>query len=86
MPRFYFDIREGQSFTEDYEGLDYPDVDRAEREACITAAEIGRDALPKGHVRDIVVEVRNEHRQRVVTVRLRADVDRVTPEPAPRAS
>lgn len=81
MPRFYFDVREGLAFTQDEEGLEYPNIARAEREACITAAEIGRDALPKGHVRDVTVEVKNEDRQRIVTVRLRMDVDRVTPEP-----
>jgi cyanate lyase len=86
MPRFYFDVREGLAFTKDTKGIVYKDVAQAEREACITAAEIGRDALPKGNVRDVIVEVSNQHRQRIITVRLRMDVDRVTPEPSAPAA
>ena len=57
-------------------------VEWAEREACMTAAEIARDLLPKGEARDVTVEVKNEHRQRLVTIRLRMEVARVTPEPS----
>jgi hypothetical protein len=67
MPRFYFDVREGRTFTKDSKGIVYKDVAQAEREACITAAEIGRDALPKGHVRDVTVEVSDQHRQRIIS-------------------
>ena len=48
MPRFYFDVREGTSFTPDEEGLEFGNLDAAEREAATTAAEIRRDSLPKG--------------------------------------
>ena len=41
MPRFYFDTREGGHFFQDEEGLDFPTLDAAEREAAETAAEIG---------------------------------------------
>lgn len=65
---FYLDIREGTSFTPDGEGLEFDSLAVAEREAAIAAAEIGRDRLPKGDSREVTVEVRNEHGERVLTV------------------
>jgi hypothetical protein len=86
MPLFYFDTREGSRFTPDEEGLEFPDLDAAEREAAereaaTAAAEMGRDLLPRGDARDITVEVRNEHGQRVLTVRITMQIDRVAPPP-----
>ena len=83
MPRFYFDVREGVRFVPDEEGLEFPDVDAAEREAAEAAAEIGRSLLPVGMTRSVTVEVRNEHGQRVVTATVTLAVDRVYPEPTP---
>ncbi len=81
MPRFYFDVREGSRFIPDEEGINLPDLDAAAKEAAITAAEMGRDRLPRGDARDISVEVRNEHRQRVLTVRVTMEIIRVAPPP-----
>ena len=46
MPRF-FDVREGTRFAPDDEGLEFPDLDAAEREAAEAAAAIDRDRLTK---------------------------------------
>ena len=81
MPLFYFDTREGANFIPDDEGLEFADLDAAEREAATAAAEMGRDRLPSGDTRDVTVEVRNEHRQRVLTVRVSIEIDRVAPPP-----
>ncbi len=70
MPRFYFDVREGASFIPDEDGLEFASLDAAEHEAACTAAEIGRDRLPTGDAREVTVEVRNEHRQRVLTIKV----------------
>ena len=86
MPRFYFDLREGSLFLPDDEGLEFPGLDEAEREAAEAAAEIGRDRLPKGDARDITIEVRNEHRQRVLTVTVSMQVERVVPSPVAPAA
>ncbi|HEY8566293.1 MAG TPA: hypothetical protein VIL65_12390 [Beijerinckiaceae bacterium] len=83
MPLFYFDVREGVRFVCDEDGLEFPDLDAAEREAAEAAAAIGRDLLPKGTARSITVEVRNQHGQRVVTATVTLAVDRVDPEPVP---
>lgn len=47
MPRFYFDVREGASFTPDNGGLEFDSLDGAERAAAELAADLGRDRLPK---------------------------------------
>jgi hypothetical protein len=82
MPRFYFDVREGVRFTPDDEGIEFPNIDAAEREAAEAAAAIGRDLLPKGFARSVTVEVRNEHSQRVATATVTLALDRVDPEPS----
>ena len=81
MPRFYFDVREGAKFTPDNGGLEFDSLDGAERAAAELAAEIGRDRLPKGEARAVTVELRNEDRQRVLTVRVLMEIDRVEPPP-----
>jgi hypothetical protein len=83
MPRFYFDVREGAIFIPDEEGLEFASLDAAEHEAACTAAEIGRDRLPTGDAREVTVEVRHEHRQRVLTIKVSMEVDRVEPSPQP---
>ena len=77
MPRYYFDVREGARFVPDDEGLDFDDLDAAEREA----AAIGRDQFAKGDARDITIEVRDEHGQRVRTATVSMRIDRVEPPP-----
>jgi hypothetical protein len=79
MPRFYFDVREGGRFAPDEEGADFDSLDAAEHEAVCAAAEIGRDRLPKGDSREVTIEVRNEHRQRVLTITVSMQIERVEP-------
>jgi uncharacterized protein DUF6894 len=86
VPRFYFDVREGARFVPDDEGLEFQDLDAAEREAAETAAQIGRDKLPKGGNRNVTIEVRNEHGQRVLTVVVSMHIDRVAPPPTAPAT
>jgi hypothetical protein len=85
MPRFYFDVREGTRFFSDHEGVECHDLDAAERLAAESAAEIGRDVLPNPEFRDVTIELRNEHKQRVLTVTVTMHVERVSPELAPPA-
>ena len=83
MLRFYFDVRKGAKFTPDHGGLEFASLDAAERAAAELEAEIGRDRLPKGEARAVTVELRNEHRQRVLTVRVSMEIDRVEPPSKP---
>jgi hypothetical protein len=84
MPRFYFDVREGARFAPDDEGLEFASLEAAEHEAACAAADIGRDRLPKGDAREVTVEVKNEHHQRVLTITVSMEIDRVDPAPEPR--
>ena len=83
MPRFYFDVREGARFSPDSVGLEFDSLDTAEQEAARVAAEISRDQLPKGNAREVTIEVKNEHGQRVLTVTMALMVYRVSPSPEP---
>ena len=83
MPRFYFDVRDGGRFLPDEEGSEFDSLDAAEYEAACAAVEFGRDQLPKGGARDVTVEVRNEHGQRVLTATVSMEIHRVDPSPAP---
>ena len=85
VPRFHFNVREGTRFTEDEEGLEFPDLDTAEREAAEAAAEVARDRLPRSDARDVTVEVLNEDHQRLITVTITMEIHRVSPSPQPRA-
>ena len=76
MPRFYFDIRESSKFTSDADGIECEDIEAAEREATLSAAEIGRELLRHTGDYDVRIEVRNEHSQRVLTVTVSIRVDR----------
>jgi hypothetical protein len=60
VPRFYFDVREGNSLTRDEVGLEFDTIDAAEVAAAAAAAEIGRDRLPAGDAREVTVEVKDE--------------------------
>jgi hypothetical protein len=42
VPRFYFDVREGDSSTRDTDGREFISLNAAEYEAARAAAEIGR--------------------------------------------
>jgi hypothetical protein len=79
MPHFYFDVRDGGSFTSDDEGREFDSLDAAELAAAEAAAEIGRDRLPMSDVRKVTVEMRDEHRQLVGTVMLLIEVHRIDP-------
>lgn len=81
MPRFYFDVREGSRFVTDDDGLEFPDLNAAEQEAAEAAAELGRDRLPQSDAREVTIEVRNEHSQRVLTVKSSLEINRVQPAP-----
>jgi hypothetical protein len=85
VPHFYFDVREGARFVPDEIGLEFDNLDAAERAAAETAAEIGRELLPKGDAREVTVELKNKHRQRVLTVTVSLEIHRVDPPPQPRA-
>jgi hypothetical protein len=70
MPRFCFDIHDGDDFIPDNEGLDLEGVEDAKAEAVNTLPDMARDGLPEGDSRDFVVIVRDETDRPVWRVRL----------------
>lgn len=77
MPRFYFDVLDGDSFIRDDTGLQLLRLDVAEDEAIRAAAEIGRDSLPKRLSPEVCVRVRDEHGHSVLSVAVSMTVRRV---------
>ena len=45
MKRYYFDIRDGDGFSPDEEGLELPDIEAAQQEAALCLAHLARDAV-----------------------------------------
>ncbi len=60
MPLFYFDVRDGEKFMIDEQGLDFSGIDGARDEATRALAEMARDVLPDTSRRRLAIEVRND--------------------------
>jgi hypothetical protein len=62
MPRYFFDTIEqpGAHLVRDEDGLEFPDVSTARREALSYMGGIARDELPDGDYQEFVVSVREE--------------------------
>ena len=59
MPRFFFDIHDGEDFTPDREGVDLEDLEAAKEEAKKALRDIIWDELPVGDRRDFTVDVKD---------------------------
>ena len=86
MARYYFNFYQGAELVRDGEGTELDSVDTAVQVATHSAAEIGTGRLAKGDVSDVVIEVRNEHNQRVFTVTASMRIDWHDPQPQPSHS
>ena len=60
MPRYYFDVQEGDQFVPDEVGLVLPDLESARDQATRALVEIARDTLPGTFRREIAIEVKDE--------------------------
>jgi hypothetical protein len=81
MPRFHFDIREGPRTFLDAEGGEFDGLEAAERHAVCLAGEKTRNLAPKASSHMILIDVRDERKQRVMTVTVLVAVERVAPGP-----
>ena len=59
MPRFFFDIHDGEDFTPDRQGVDLDDLDAAKDEARKALRDIIWDEMTDGDRRDFTVDVKN---------------------------
>ncbi len=77
MPRFYFDVHDGEQFMADEEGSELDGVEAAQREATETLAALAASRLPKANRRDMAIEVRDEAGQPLLKTQLSFAVQRV---------
>lgn len=63
MPRYYFDVREGDTVASDEEGLELFSIQAVQEEAALSLADMARDAVRKDHdgARQMAVEVRDDN-------------------------
>jgi hypothetical protein len=59
MPHFFFDVRDGEKFTSDENGLDFPNIALARDQAARALAEMAKFALPGAVARELAIEVRD---------------------------
>lgn len=71
-------VHDGTLLVRDDEGTEFESLDAALRGGILTAGEIGRNKLAKGETSDIVIQVRDEHNQRVCTVTASMKIKRHT--------
>ena len=63
MKRYYFDIRDGDGFSPDEEGLELPDIEAAQEEAALSLADMARDAvrISRRNAHLMQIEVRDDN-------------------------
>src|SRR4051812_44276540 len=83
MPRYFFEIDDGERRTPDDEGLDLSGLWEARNQAIAVLPDIARDVLPDGERRELVSSVRDESGQLVYTATLSL-VGKWTVDPPPR--
>ena len=69
MARYYFDLHDGAQSVRDDDGAESDGPETAVQAAARSAAEIGTGRLSRGDTSAVVIEVRDEHGQRVCTVK-----------------
>jgi hypothetical protein len=62
MKRYYFDMRDGDGFAPDEEGLELPDIEAAQEEAALSLADMARHAvrISRRNARLMQIEVRDD--------------------------
>jgi hypothetical protein len=75
MPRYFFDVDDGASFSRDKQGLELGSTDEAQHEAVKALPGIARDALPDGTRREFAVLVRDENEQPILIAKLSLAVE-----------
>jgi len=77
MPRYFFDTYDGETITEDDEGLELEGIEAARREALAALPDMARAMIPDdGDRRTMVVKVRDESGKVVLQAALALLVER----------
>jgi hypothetical protein len=75
VPRFYFDLRSGEKFTPDQEGVEFPTVKDARADASRTLGEMIKDAMPDGEHCEMAVEVRGHDKRALFKIKMTFEVE-----------
>jgi hypothetical protein len=75
MPRYYFDVHNGETSTTDTVGLEFDGRRAAQREAVRCLPQLAKDALPDGTERDFVVVVRDDAGRAILRAKLSLTVE-----------
>ena len=78
MPRYFFEIDDGELHTTDEEGLELPDLKAARDEALGVLPEIAHGIPPEGDRQDLTAVVRDESERKVVIATLALKADYIT--------
>ena len=70
MPRFYFDIDDGQGLVRDSEGSEHQDLEAAQHEAVETLTQMGRELFPGTGDHELSIEIRGEEGIALMRTRL----------------
>jgi hypothetical protein len=77
MPRYFFDVHDGEKHTPDHIGLELENTQAAQQEAVRALPGIAKDALPDGTQRDFVIEVRDEGKRPILRAKLSLTVETI---------
>lgn len=78
MPIYFFDTRDGDKFSRDDLGIDFPDLEAAKFEATMSLPELARNVIAGSLRRELVVEVRDA-RGPVLTAMMRFEAEILRP-------
>lgn len=74
MAKFFFKIQDQEDFLQPDRAFEFPGIEEAQAEAKFLLAEMAVDGLPKGAIDNLSVELQDEHRVPLLTVRLVLEV------------
>jgi len=77
MPRFYFDVRDGEQFFPDSVGLELSGIEEAREHAALALADMAKDVLPNGTKHEMAIEVRDESKEALLQTTLNFEVKRL---------
>jgi hypothetical protein len=80
MPRYYFDLHDGDQFITDETGLALPGIREARYEAIRVMADFARDAVQVVAYRELGVEVRDQSGKTVLTAKATFEVAELADE------
>ncbi len=75
MPRYYFDIRDGEYVQKDNEGTVLSGLAQAKAQAVKTLPDMARDEMADRDQREFVIEVKDESGRPLLTARLLLTVE-----------